>query len=172
VRLQDTDLFRGLAVKDAVSLACCFVERTCTADQVLFEEGSVGDALLVLLDGVYELTREGTQGRVHLAYAEPGTLLGQVSLVDPGPRTATLRALEDGRYAVLDAGTFGKLWYSDGAAAAKIQLTLARVAVAELRNANRQLLELLSVPLEQATSPDVQRVLGLVDSLWKAGIYR
>jgi CRP/FNR family transcriptional regulator, cyclic AMP receptor protein len=172
VRLQDTEFFRGLAVKEAVSLACCFVERSVAADEVMFSEGDRADALIVLLDGVFELTRTGTQGDVHLAYAEAGTLLGQVALLDPGPRTTTLRVLETGRYAVLDGGTFEKLWYSDGAAAARIQLKLAQVAVAELRNANRQLLELLSEPLETATSPDVQRVLGLVDSLWKAGIYR
>ncbi len=172
MKLQDTELFRGLEVREAVSLACCFVERSVEADHVVFRERTAGDALIVVLDGVFELVREGSQGPVHLAYVEPGTLLGHVSLLDPGPRTATLRALEEGRYAELDAGTFGKLWYSDGAAAAHLQLKLARVAVAELRNANRQLLELLDVPLEDATSPDVQRVIGLVDALWKAGIYR
>lgn len=172
MKLQDTELFRGLSVQEAVSLACCFVERSVRAEQVLFEEGDPGDAILVLLEGVYELSRAGTQGDVHLAYVEPGTVLGQVSLVDPGPRTGSLRALEDGRYASLDAETFDRLWTSDGQAAASIQLRLARVAVAELRSANRKLLELLTVPLQEATSPDVQRVLGVVDSLWKAGIYR
>ncbi len=172
MKLQDTAFFRGLTVKETVSLACCFVERTAAPEETVFHEGDQADALVILLDGVFELTREGSQGPVHLAYADPGTLLGQVALIDSGLRTASLRALDRSRYAVLDRGTFDKLRFSDGATAATIQLKLARVATAELRNANRQLLELLAVPLTTSTSPETQRVLGLVDSLWKASIYR
>ncbi len=172
MKLQDTDLFQGLSEREAVSLACCFIQSRVQTDEVIFEEGETGEGLIVILDGVFELSRAGTQGDVHLAYVQPGGLLGQVALVESGPRTATLTALEEGVVASLDAGTFDKLWLSDSAAAARIQLKLAKVAVAELRNANRKLLELLTVPLTEVTSPDVQRVLGVVDSMWKAGIYR
>jgi CRP/FNR family cyclic AMP-dependent transcriptional regulator len=152
IELTDCSLFKGMDERTAGAIAEVFVRARFEAGDVLFHEGAEGKALVVVLEGLLELTQRGTSGEIHLADVEPGRVLGLTSLVDPGPRTASLRALDDGEVAVLDRATFNKLWQAQGDAAAKLHLQLARVAIQELRSADRKLSELLEEPMEPRLS--------------------
>ena len=55
---------------------------------VLFEAGDEGDAMFAVVEGEVELVRDG---RV-LETVGAGGILGELALVDPGPRSATARA--------------------------------------------------------------------------------
>ncbi|CAM3819407.1 Crp/Fnr family transcriptional regulator [Occultella aeris] len=60
----------------------------------IFHEGSAGDRLYVIGSGKVKLGHMAPDGREHLlAILGPGEILGEVSLYDPGPRTATATAL-------------------------------------------------------------------------------
>ncbi len=65
------------------------------AGQVLFEEGDQGDALFALDEGRLEISVLSEDGRrLVLDIVGSGALVGEIALFDPGPRTATLTALE------------------------------------------------------------------------------
>src|SRR5690625_5706620 len=60
----------------------------------IFDEGSPGDRLFIVASGKAKLGHTAPDGREHLlAILGPGEILGEVSLYDPGPRTATATAL-------------------------------------------------------------------------------
>ncbi len=63
--------------------------------EVLFREGDSGDALFAVLAGRLEISVTSAEGR-HLVFdvMRPGALFGEIALFDPGPRTATVTALE------------------------------------------------------------------------------
>jgi len=63
--------------------------------QVLFEQGDKGDALFAVKSGSLEISVLAQDGRkLGLAVMRPGALFGEITLFDPGERTATATALE------------------------------------------------------------------------------
>ncbi len=66
---------------------------------VLVEEGDVGNALYLLLDGVLSVTVGGAK----VAELGPGAIIGERAILEGGKRTATLRALTPVKVAVAAA---------------------------------------------------------------------
>jgi len=63
---------------------------------VLFNEGDQGDKLYVIAEGKIKLGRTSADGRENLlAILGPGEMFGELSLFDPGPRTATATAIAE-----------------------------------------------------------------------------
>src|SRR5687767_15922121 len=63
---------------------------------VLFHEGDSGDKLYIVLDGKVKLGRTSSDGRENLlAILGPGEMFGELSLFDPGARTATATAVAE-----------------------------------------------------------------------------
>lgn len=66
--------------------------------EVLFEQGAPGDALYAIIKGSLEFSILSREGRkLSLDVMRPGALFGEISLFDPGMRTATVTALEPSR---------------------------------------------------------------------------
>jgi CRP-like cAMP-binding protein len=64
--------------------------------EALFHEGDPGDALFIVGQGTIEISVASADGRkLSLDLVRPGAVLGEIALFDPGPRTATARAVED-----------------------------------------------------------------------------
>ncbi|MED5372998.1 MAG: cyclic nucleotide-binding domain-containing protein [Myxococcota bacterium] len=147
MELRDVSLFNKLSPEVSEAVGARFVRSQVEEGQVVFREGEQGHSLVVILDGLFELLREGPAGDIHLADVGEGRVLGLVSLIDPGPRTATLRAMSDGEIAVLDQLTFNKLWEAEGDAAAAMHQQMAVASIGELRSAERRLAEQLREPL-------------------------
>jgi CRP/FNR family transcriptional regulator len=69
---------------------------TIAKGDVLFHEGQLGDRMYIITGGKVKLGHTAPDGRESiLAILGPGELLGELSLFDPGPRTATAIALTD-----------------------------------------------------------------------------
>jgi len=71
--------------------------RTLEEGEALVEQGTPGDDLYLLLDGVLGVEVDGEQ----VAEMGPGTMLGERAALEGGARTATLRALTPCRVAVI-----------------------------------------------------------------------
>jgi CRP/FNR family transcriptional regulator, cyclic AMP receptor protein len=65
------------------------------AGEVLFEQGDEGDALYAIISGAVEFSVLAMDGRkLTLEMMRPGELFGEITLFDPGARTATATAVE------------------------------------------------------------------------------
>jgi signal transduction histidine kinase len=92
--------------------------------EVLMAEGEPGDGLHVLLSGTAEVLG-GTGGTGPLlATAGPGSVLGEISFVAGGARTATVRMVSDGVLLYLDEAAAHFL-LGAGPAAARVLLSMA-----------------------------------------------
>jgi len=70
------------------------VEQKLSRGDVLFSEGEPGDKLYVIESGKIKLGHTASDGRESLiAVLGAGEMIGELSLFDPGPRTATAAAL-------------------------------------------------------------------------------
>ena len=63
------------------------------AGQPLFNQGDHGSTMYVLLRGQAEIVI----GNHLMEVLEPGNIVGEMSIVAPGPRSATVRASEESR---------------------------------------------------------------------------
>ncbi|MEO6124135.1 MAG: cyclic nucleotide-binding domain-containing protein [Ilumatobacteraceae bacterium] len=70
--------------------------RRVEAGSILVEQGSVGDEIFVVLDGVMGIEVDGTE----LAEIGPGAVVGERAALEGGLRTSTLRAVTPCRVAV------------------------------------------------------------------------
>lgn len=94
--IRKAPLFSALDDEAAEALKRSMAEVNLGRGQVLFREGDSGDKLYVVADGKVKLGRTSPDGRENLlAILGPGEMFGELSLFDPGPRTATATAVTD-----------------------------------------------------------------------------
>jgi CRP-like cAMP-binding protein len=94
--LRSAPLFRELDDEAAAALRASMVEVQLGRGEVLFREGDTGDRVYVVIDGKVKLGRTSSDGRENLlALLGPGQMFGELSLFDPGPRSATVTAVTD-----------------------------------------------------------------------------
>ncbi len=92
--LGRSPLFAGLEAGHQQELRSQMVEVRLARGQALFNEGDPGDRLYVVTAGKIKLGRTSPDGRENLlAVMGPGEMFGELSLFDPGPRTATATAI-------------------------------------------------------------------------------
>ncbi len=94
--LGRSPLFAALEPGHQQELRSQMAEVRLARGQALFSEGEPGDRLYVVLAGKMKLGRRAADGRENLlAVMGPGEMFGELSLFDPGPRTATATAITD-----------------------------------------------------------------------------
>ena len=92
--VRSAPLFTALDDEAATSLRATMAEVRLGRSEELFAEGDRGDRLYVILDGKIKLGRTSADGRENLlAILGPGEMFGELSLFDPGPRTATATSI-------------------------------------------------------------------------------
>ncbi|GAA3604913.1 Crp/Fnr family transcriptional regulator [Marihabitans asiaticum] len=107
---------------------------------VLFHEGDQGDRLYVITEGKIKLGCTSTDGRENLlAILGPGEMFGELSLFDPGPRTATATAVAETQLIGLGNDQLRTLLQSHPRIAATLLASLAR----RLRRTNENLADLV-----------------------------
>ncbi|NHC44384.1 Crp/Fnr family transcriptional regulator [Motilibacter sp. K478] len=71
-------------------------ERHLSRGDILFGEGDEGSTLFVVTEGKIKLGRTAADGRENLlGVLGPGEMFGELSVFDPGPRTATATAVTE-----------------------------------------------------------------------------
>jgi CRP-like cAMP-binding protein len=94
--VRNAPLFLALDEEASVALRASMVEIDFSRGQVVFAEGDSGDRLYVIVGGKIKLGTTSNDGRENLlAVLGPGEMFGELSLFDPGPRTATATALTE-----------------------------------------------------------------------------
>jgi CRP-like cAMP-binding protein len=81
-------LFAGLTPEDVEGIARFGEPVTFEADHAIFESGDGGDAMYVITEGE---ARVDVGGRSHVL--GPGDVFGEMALLAPGKRMATVRAV-------------------------------------------------------------------------------
>ena len=96
--VRKAPLFSALDDASAASLRASMETIKLGKGTVLFSEGDEGDHLYVIVEGKLKLGTSSGDGRENLlSVLGPGEMFGELSLFDPGPRTATATAVTDVR---------------------------------------------------------------------------
>jgi CRP-like cAMP-binding protein len=103
--LRSVPLFAGLRDKELQRLGMLADEAELPAGRVLMRQGEYGNELLVLIDGTVRVERDGDV----IAERGAGTVLGEMALLDGGPRTATCTLTTPSRMLVIGRREFNTL---------------------------------------------------------------
>lgn len=125
--LQSIPLFASLEPTGLAELARASIEAAYADGESLGRAGEPGHEAFVLLTGEVRV-RRATDGQESVVEVErPGEVFGELAVIDPAPRAATMVAGPEGaRVLCLDGATFRRVLHADPAVAAGVLRTLAR----------------------------------------------
>jgi CRP/FNR family cyclic AMP-dependent transcriptional regulator len=133
-------LFQGVDPEAAEALASSLEYVDAPKGQVVFNEGEPGDSLYIVMSGKVKVGRRAADGRENmLAVMGPSDLVGELSIFDPGPRTASATAVTDSRLARMKQSAL-RPWIQDRP---EIAEQLLRVLARRLRRTNDALADLI-----------------------------
>jgi len=110
--LATCDLMRHLPAEQIERILPCIRDRQLKAGEILFEAGDAGDALYIIAHGKVEVLTDGLRGGA-IAVLGAGHAFGEMSLLSGGPRTATIRAVEDTELLQIGKHDFDQLVAAD-----------------------------------------------------------
>lgn len=115
-------LFSGCSKRELRDIASLTTEVDFTKGTVLTRQGDPGDECFVIVQGTVDVAIDG----MTLAELEPGQIVGEMSLLDQGPRTATVTAKGDVKVLVLTPLEFATLLDDAPGVAKKLLKSLAQ----------------------------------------------
>ncbi len=134
--LQQVGLFSDLTAEERALVADTSRRRRFAKGTQVFQEGDVGDYLLVVLEGRVRVSLLGEDGQETIINVlEPPALLGEVAVLDKAPRSATVTAVEATTCLQITRGPFLALMRAHPSIAEKIMIRLAGA----LRRATEQI---------------------------------
>jgi len=92
IGLKSIGMFDGLEPEDLAQLARAGRESWFTNGEPLCREGEIGDEVFVLLTGEVSILRHTAAGDEVVGIQGPGTVIGELAVLDPAPRQATVVA--------------------------------------------------------------------------------
>ena len=168
--LRRVPLFSLLTVAQAEVISGAVIKRRFKRGEALVEQGHKSDALFILLTGRARVMTSDSRGReVILATLAQGDYLGEMSIIDNEPHSATVRAEVQTDVLMLGRAEFARCLTEN----ASMSLVVMRGLVKRLRHADRKIesLALLDVygrvahALLDFAVPDAQGQLVIKDKI-------
>ncbi len=118
--LRSVPLFEGLKRKELAELMTASKEKSYPEGRVIVQEGTEGVGFHLLLEGEATVTMGGKRKAVLGA----GDYFGEISVIDGGPRTATVTASTPIRLLSITSWAFMPMATKNPLVARKVMLTL------------------------------------------------
>lgn len=133
-QLPEHSLLKALEPEELGELLRQARESKAKKGEAIIRQGDEGDSLVILLEGQARVTVYSANGReIVLEYAGPGSVLGEIALLDRGTRTASVVAMGPLRYLTLSRSVFEAVLSTHP----RIALRLLRELAARLRKTNQ-----------------------------------
>ena len=110
--LAKCDLLRHLPAEEIEEILPQIRDRRLPAGEILFRAGDPGDALYIVARGTMAVLADGDPSRP-IAVLGEGHAFGEMALLSGGPRTATMRAVEDAELLEIRKADFERLIAND-----------------------------------------------------------
>jgi signal transduction histidine kinase len=135
--IHQLPLFAELSTEDIQQLCRASNRKTIKPGNILIKEGAEGDSLYVILTGEVEISKCVGDQEIVLATRQGGAFIGEMSLLEKGPRTATARANSESEVLEIGADAVSRLLATSPSAAT----TLLRTIAGRLRSTEASLIQ-------------------------------
>jgi CRP/FNR family transcriptional regulator, cyclic AMP receptor protein len=137
--LKKLTLFEACTDQELTQIGRAVFEKEYRQGATLFVEGMTGGIMYLLVRGRISIfKRKGTK-EVEIAAMEAGDFVGEMSLIDEEPRSASAKVTEDATLVVITKKSFRDILQASPQAGNKILLSLLKSLSRRLRETNRRL---------------------------------
>ncbi|MFA6005649.1 MAG: Crp/Fnr family transcriptional regulator [Patescibacteria group bacterium] len=151
--LQSVSYFKNLAEADFRELKNMVQIKTLVRGEILIEQGSEDKNIYYIEKGLVRVFRTQVDGSaVPFSIIGKGEFVGEMSILDGGPRSATVEALEETKVLMFDHRPF--LIFLEKHP--DILVALLKTAVTRLRDIHKKIEEAASLPLVDRTWNSLQ----------------
>jgi len=135
--MRNVELFGGLTDEELDDVRALCQSRKLRKGDVLTEEGKVGNELFIISEGVVEVVLGFQKDPRVVANLGAGQIIGEMSLVDYGSRSATVVAIQDPTLVVvIQNDEFQTLCQKNTKIGYRVMLNLAADLSFKLRHSN------------------------------------
>jgi len=137
--LRKIELFSGVSPRNLKAIAAMCSERSFKRGDYLVRQGDEGVGMFIIVSGRVKVVKETQAGEsFDIASHGPGEFIGEMSVLDGAPRSASVAAQEDTTCLVLVSWDFRAFLKSHPAVA----LEILPVVVRRFRETNERLVNL------------------------------
>jgi sulfate permease, SulP family len=143
IELQDVGLFAGFGREDMQAIRPFMARKSFARGEVVFREGDPGDEVFVVTGGSASAYLHLPDGaNIRLATFSPGTVFGELAILDQQARSATIVADENLVCYALTTSDYAALAQQQPGVAIQLIAAIGRELSARLRSANRTIHQL------------------------------
>lgn len=130
-----------LREEDAAALVGSADRRNVAIDQEVIKQGQHNDTLYIVEQGLLHVRRHSQGHEVLLGRLEAGSVFGEVSLFDPGPTTASVRAASSASLICIGRHHLDAFIAKHPAAAAQVLLAIVAEMAQRVRRLDERLVD-------------------------------
>jgi CRP/FNR family transcriptional regulator, cyclic AMP receptor protein len=132
-KLKSIAMFRGLDDRELDIVSRKVFEKAYKKGSTLFVEGMAGEVLYVVMEGGVDVIKKVKGGEKVISSVSAGEIVGEMSLIDEEPRSASGKTNSDSRLVVITKNSFNEMLESDPKIAAKMLMALLKIINKRLR---------------------------------------
>lgn len=129
----------GLSDAETQTLIASLEPEEIAAGETPIVQGTESDSLYLVWEGALKVSVQSGTGEHEVATLTPGALFGEVTILDPGPASATVRSDGGCRALVLPHSKLSALWTEHHKIALKLLAHLNREVTSRIRSTSIQL---------------------------------
>jgi CRP-like cAMP-binding protein len=137
-----TPLLANFSAQELQQLASFGDSRTFQADDVVIRQGEDNDHLYLVLKGRLEVFQDIEGPDLSVAVLEAGDSLGEVSVFDPGPASALVKAVVESEVWLITRDSLDNLFAANPKVAYRLVSRIATCLSKRLRQMNDKLTDL------------------------------
>jgi len=137
-----TPLLANFSAQELQQLATFGDSRTYQADDVVIRQGEDNDHLYLVLKGRLEVFQDIEGPDLSVAILEAGDSLGEVSVFDPGPASALVKAVVESEVWLITRDSLDNLFAANPKVAYRLVSRIATCLSKRLRQMNDKLTDL------------------------------
>lgn len=142
--LENTHIFNDFEWHEIEALSAYLQAYRAERNVTLFREGERGDYMCLILEGQVDILKEAHDaGDKIVSSVDTGKTLGEMSMVDGEPRSASAITATDTTLAILTRANFNRLVQDKPALGVKILMKIARLLSQRLRRTSGILVDYL-----------------------------
>lgn len=126
--IHNATIFSGVDILERKMLAEKCVVSTCGPEEIIIEQGEIGDKLYIIIQGrMLVSVKDINVGRRRVNTLGPGDVFGEIAILRRIPRTARVSTITPCRFLTINATDFFKVYqYFPARARDNIQLVIAK----------------------------------------------
>ena len=141
--VKNTPLFHEFTDVEVEALLALTTPIELPPGENIVKQDDPGDCMFVMLRGRARVVHRSGEKRFELATLGPGEFFGELALVDEGPRSADVEAMDECLLLRIEQSVIRALAGVYPTAAFKLLIAVGRVLVARMRASNRKYIDSL-----------------------------